>query len=152
MAGIHAVGVERVSIVLAVMRVRSIEASRKALEEILNRVARQERTLLSLGYHPPGTKTGSVPPSPPWRISGAFVRSVGIGDPRLSFGLRGLSWRGTVGANIVYARIHEKGGWTGKGHRTYLPPRPHLEPAWKIVRPGMRIQFEHQLKYATRPK
>lgn len=28
--------------------------------------------------------------------------------------------------NKVYARIQQLGGWTGKGHKTYIPGRPYL--------------------------
>lgn len=31
-----------------------------------------------------------------------------------------------VGSNVKYARIHQKGGKTGKGHAVDMPPRPYL--------------------------
>jgi len=32
----------------------------------------------------------------------------------------------TIGTNVVYARIHNYGGTTGKEYKTTLPPRPFL--------------------------
>ena len=31
-----------------------------------------------------------------------------------------------VGSNLPYARIHQKGGTTGKGHKVDMPARPYL--------------------------
>jgi phage virion morphogenesis protein len=31
-----------------------------------------------------------------------------------------------IGSNLVYARIHQKGGDTGRGHTVRLPPRPYM--------------------------
>lgn len=31
-----------------------------------------------------------------------------------------------VGSNLPYARIHQKGGKTGKGHKVNMPARPYL--------------------------
>jgi hypothetical protein len=30
--------------------------------------------------------------------------------------------------DVVYSRIHELGGWTGRRHATYLPRRPYMAP------------------------
>jgi len=152
MAGIHAEGVGKVTAALALMQVRVVTAARRQLSDELHAIARQTRVMLSLGYHPPGTPTGSVPPSPPWRISGALSRSVGVGEPRLTFGRRGVAWRGHVGADKVYARIQERGGLAGRNHASYLPPRPYLAPAWQIVKPGTEIRFREAMRRATRPK
>ena len=136
------------SVALLLLRGELISAARDALVRSLEQVARQERTLLSLGWHSPGTPTGSVSPQPPWRVSGHLSRSVMTTRPRLSWGWRGLAWKGSVGADAVYARIHELSGWTGRGHKTYLPPRPHLRPAWEIARPMVRPVFEHYMEKA----
>jgi hypothetical protein len=37
-------------------------------------------------------------------------------------------WTASVGSSLVYSRIQELGGLSGRGHRTALPPRPYL--AW----------------------
>lgn len=31
-----------------------------------------------------------------------------------------------AGTNVEYARIHQYGGWTGRGHNTYIPKREYL--------------------------
>lgn len=33
---------------------------------------------------------------------------------------------GHIGANIIYARIHQLGGRAGRGHRATIPARPYL--------------------------
>lgn len=103
-----------------------------AINEVLGRIAAQQRILLVLGTHPRGTPTGSQPGTPPWKISGDLRDSVRVQRARRIGPDR---WAGNVGPTIVYGRIQELGGWTGAGHRTYLPPRPSLKPAWRLVRP-----------------
>ncbi len=36
----------------------------------------------------------------------------------------------TWGADTPYARIQEYGGGAGRGHKTQIPPRPYLQPAF----------------------
>ena len=36
-----------------------------------------------------------------------------------------------VGPNVVYAAIHEFGGWAGRGRKTYIPARPYVKPTWE---------------------
>lgn len=140
-------GVEKVTAAFAAMIAKVEEQTGPTVKKVLGQVARHERTLLSLGYHPYGTPTGSVPPAPPWRISGDLSRSVWVEPP-----LRRLFvWSGRVGPTSPYGRIHELGGWTGRGRSTYLPRRPHLKPAWQIVRPSVRYTFEMTWLRATRP-
>jgi hypothetical protein len=144
MAGVRVVGVERVSQRLQRLGKLSSDAVREGTKKTMEQIARQERTLLSLGWHKIGTKTGSVPPDPPWRITGELSRSVMVEGP-IKFGALGR-WVGRVGAYAVYARIHELGGWAGRDHQTYLPPRPHLKPAVDIVMPKIRFIYEHELR------
>lgn len=79
--------------------------------------------------HPPKTKTNSPPGQPPAIVTGTLRRSVK--QEPISGGQKvgQYRWQTTVGGTAVYARIQELGGWTGKGHNTYLPPRPYLSPA-----------------------
>lgn len=149
MAGVYAVETQRVTLAMRLKEKQLVAATGVALEKILRRVARQQRVLLSMGWHPYGTKTGSVPPEPPWRISGRMSRSVKVFGPVL-FGVIRARWTGKVGPSAVQGRIQELGGWTGAGHRTYLPPRPSLGPAWSIVRPTVRPTFEHDLRRAVK--
>lgn len=37
----------------------------------------------------------------------------------------------TGGYSVPYARIHEYGGWTGRGHRTYITEKSYLRDAAK---------------------
>lgn len=145
MAGVHVVGLERISQSLRQFREAASEAAREGTKKTLEQIARQERTLLSLGWHAPGTPTGSVPPSPPWRISGDLSRSVEVIGP-VRYGGVFPRWAGKVGAAAVYARIQELGGWAGRNYSSYLPPRPHLEPAVRIVIPRMKFIYDHELR------
>lgn len=140
-------GVEEVLAATAAMAAKTLADTGKAVRKVLHQVARQERTQLSLGWHPPGTRTGSVPPEPPWRISGHLSRSVRVQEPVL----RGATWFGQMGPTAVYSRIHELSGITGAGYRTFLPKRPHLMPAWRIVEPSVLPTFINTWARSTRP-
>ncbi len=131
-------GQDRVYAAFAAMMAKAEAETVKTIESVLEKVARQERTMLSLGWHPKGTRTGSIPPAPPWRISGDLSRSVRVEKPHSTGPFR---WEGRMGPTAIYARIQELGGVTGRGHRTVLPARPHLKPAWEIVRPSVHGQF-----------
>ena len=39
-----------------------------------------------------------------------------------------------VGAGKEYARIHEYGGFTGKGHKSFIPARPYVRPSFDQAR------------------
>lgn len=135
---VRLVGVDAFSRSLLLLASRQNDATEKAVNSVLDKGARQTRVKLSLGWHPPRTPTGSIPPAPPWRISGALSRSVEVDKAdRVGYG----QWRGRMGPQIVYARIQELGGVTGRGHRTKLPPRPYLKPAWALVKPSIRGDF-----------
>lgn len=149
MAAIFAEDVERVMIALTKVQRRSVEATGIAMRKTLERVARQQRTLLSLGWHPRGTRTGSIPPAPPWRISGNMSRKVKVYGPVLT-GIIRPRWQGYVGPDVIQGRIQEKGGWAGAGHASYLPPRPSLRPAWGIVRPDVHPIFVSEFRRALR--
>jgi Mu-like prophage protein gpG len=149
MAGVHVQGVEQVKRRLRLLGVKSVQATGDATKRVLDRVARQERILLNLGWHPMGTPTGSKPGQPPGRISGHLADEVKVHGPRLVGGLGRPRWEGAVGSSAVYARIQELGGWAGRNHQSYLPPRPHLKPAWRIVRPTARAVYVHELRRAV---
>ena len=103
------------------------------VNDILRKVALQQRTLLNLGAHLPGTRTGSAPGSPPWRITGHLGDSVTVRRARSTGPGR---WEGAAGPTAVYGRVQELGGgpWN-------LPARPSLRPAWDLVRPTVSSQF-----------
>lgn len=145
MASLFAASVERISLKIRLLQKSLTAAAGMALRTTLERVARQERVLLSMGWHPAGTRTGSAPGQPPWRVSGHMSRQVKVYGPIFIGGWR-PRWEGKVGPDVVQGRIQELGGWAGAGHRSYLPPRPSLGPAWRIVKPGVRVVFEHDLR------
>jgi phage gpG-like protein len=43
------------------------------------------------------------------------------------------------------AAIHEFGGITGRGHKTYIPPRPYLRPALEESREEIKEAVTHEL-------
>ena len=79
---------------------------------------------LSVYSHRRGTPTPSPPDAPPAVISGTLRRSVMV-ETRPGYV--------AVGPSVVYARIQELGGATGRHHRTTLPPRPYVQPAYSTA-------------------
>lgn len=146
---VHTEGVKQTEIAFDAMVRAVADATPPTIDKVMDSVALHQRALLSMGWHPPGTPTGSVPPSPPWRISGAYSRSVRRDMTRKVGRYR---WAGRVGPSreVPYVRIHELGGVTGRGHRTHLPARPSLKPAWQIVKPTVHRTFATQWARATR--
>ncbi len=58
-----------------------------------------------------------------------------LGDLRKSITHTLPAWEGQdvfseVGTSLVYARILEFGGLTGRGHLTRILPRPYFAPSW----------------------
>jgi hypothetical protein len=97
--------------------------------------------------HPPGTVTPSPPGDPPALITGHLLRSVRVNRTRR---IRAHVYEGSTGPTAVYARIHGKGGWTGAGHRTYLPPRPYVGPAVGAASARARATMRDEIRKATR--
>lgn len=52
----------------------------------------------------------------------------------------------SVGSNVIYARIHEYGGDTGRNHKTYIPPRPYLGPSFAENKPAFSGRIASLLK------
>ena len=50
-------------------------------------------------------------------------------------------WRVVVGSDVVYARIHEKGGMAGRGHRTRIPKRRYATRALIAQKDNIRKAF-----------
>lgn len=86
------------------------------------------------GAHSAGQPTTSAPGSPPDVVTGTLRRSIQRSAPELV--ARG--WQGTVFPSVVYARIQELGGATGRGGSTILPARPYMEPANDEIRAQAR--------------
>jgi phage gpG-like protein len=119
-------GAEELLAALEEMVVRLQAATPRAVEAGADQLQAATQAKLGLKSHAYGTPTPSAPGEPPARISGALRDSVRYDPPRQTG--PGL-WMTTLGATTVYARIQELGGWAGRGHASYLPPRPYLRPA-----------------------
>lgn len=108
-------------------------ATRAGLEAVIELAEHAVVEQLTLRSHPPGTPTPSAPGQPPALITGALAGSVTHHGPTGAAG----RYEATVGATTVYARIQELGGRTGAGHRTVLPARPYLHPAYLAAQKDM---------------
>lgn len=118
--------------------VRLRHLSQKAAEEGAPAAAEAMGRVLAFGVttnelrrfsHPAGTPTPSPKGAPPAKVSGNLGRSI---RQEPAAGARRISryqFQVMVGPTIVYGRIQELGGRTGRGHRTWLPPRPYIAPA-----------------------
>jgi phage gpG-like protein len=84
---------------------------------------------LSRSSHPKGTKTPASPGEPPSLITGRLRQSVRMTRLRQT---GAGQWTANVAPTTVYARIQELGGHAGKGHRSHLPPRPYVKPAFQM--------------------
>lgn len=58
----------------------------------------------------------------------------------------------TWGSAVPYARIHEKGGYAGRGHKAYIPPRPYLAPALNESRPELIASIQRAVEMALAAK
>lgn len=102
---------------------RADGAGGHAAVKAMTGVAREEiQRRLGLRSHARGTPTPAAPGQPPARISGWLHDSMQEAIPTGGGGV----WRSWVGSGVVYARIQHAGGRTGRGHKTYLPPRPYF--------------------------
>lgn len=97
---------------------------------------RAMKAKLSERSHAPRTPTPSPPGSSPAIITGTLRRSVTGTAPRQTGSYR---WETTAGPTVVYSRIQELGGRTGRNHATTLPPRPYVSPAMRELRSSGRL-------------
>lgn len=149
-ARIEVTGVAGVRRQLAAWGDRMDRACERAVADSTSVVHQALATTLSLKTHPPGTKTNSLPGEPPARVTGHLIRSIEreprSGVTRVSRGV----YLGGVTPRAVYARIQDKGGITGAGYRTHLPPRPYIGPAARMAAPAVRRVFVVRLNEAAR--
>lgn len=87
--------------------------------------------------HPKRTLTPSAPGQPPSLISGNLMRSIIVRGPTGAGGV----YAAQIGPTAIYGRIQELGGTTGRGHRTLLPSRPYVAPAWQQASPEVAATF-----------
>lgn len=119
-------GVDDLRAALEAMASRIQTATPRAVEAGAEELEKATKAKLELKSHARGTRTPSLPGEPPAKIDGALRDSVRHSTPVLDGPGR---WLTIVGATTVYARIQELGGYAGRGHASYLPPRPYLKPA-----------------------
>jgi hypothetical protein len=122
------------------------EAARLATMEaalVVQRSIQQKLTVSSAGSDHKGTRKSappSAPGTPPRLHTGSLRRSVRVKGGRIGYPAGGFEAQGygaEIGPTIVYARIQELGGYAGKNHASYLPPRPYVEPAFVNVAPQL---------------
>ncbi|WP_067483763.1 hypothetical protein [Actinomadura hibisca] len=94
------------------------------------------RRTLARRSHAPRTPTPSPPGQPPAKISGRLRDKVTVTSARQIGAGRWMAAAGPDG--VVYARIQELGGVTGRNHMTVIPPRPYMRPAVREVRESGR--------------
>lgn len=51
--------------------------------------------------------------------------------------------QGAVGSNLDYARIHELGGFTGRGHKSFIKPKRYLSRAVEESTDDIRKRFRN---------
>lgn len=123
-------GITELADALTTIAGRVEAASRDAIHTATLVAESQARNLLSTYAHDPGTPTPSPPGDPPAKITGALRDSFKVTGPIGGGG----AYTSVLGPTIVYARIQELGGVTGRGHATTLPPRPYFKPAFERLR------------------
>ena len=93
--------------------------SQLLVSQTQNRIATEKRSPLGEEWHP-------------WSPSYAKTRksnhSLLIGTGLLHRSIYGQSTEreAVAGSNIIYARIHQEGGKTGRNHAATIPARPYL--------------------------
>jgi len=120
---------------------RSSDAARAAADAMALGAEREIKRTLRTFTHPKGTATPSPPGSPPALVSGGLRRSVKAARPRQTGTAR---WEARTAPTIVYSRIHELAGWTGRRHLTHLPARPYVAPTHaRLVASGDLERWAH---------
>lgn len=123
---------------------RQLAASREALALSAHEVERQAKAQLSQTSHQKGTQTPAPPGSPPSLVSGKLRQSITVKGPTAA---GPGSWEARIGPTAIYGRIQELGGNTGRGHATYLPPRPYMKPALEASQEFIAEAFRKAWSY-----
>lgn len=92
---------------------------------------REIKDQLRKSSHPKRTPTPSRPGQPPALITGNLFRSVKVAGPNALPGYVSAQ----VGPTMIYSRIQELGGQTGRNHAARLPSRPYVRPGVKATVP-----------------
>lgn len=113
-------------------------ATRSAAEEMRDLIKRYLRTYT----HPVGTRATPSPPfiGPPAYVTGHLHDTTEVRDLHVAGRYR---WSATVAPDTEYDRIQELGGFSGRHHATYTPPRPYITPmiAQGIATGAIRERF-----------
>lgn len=59
-------------------------------------------------------------------------------------------WRLTIGSDVVYAAIHNFGGWTGRGHKTKIKKTRYVDRAILASKAKIRSIFRNYMARLTR--
>lgn len=138
-------GVGRFEASLERLVVQAEAAGRVAVTQGAHLVEAETKKALSRQGHKKGTPTPSQPGEPPATVSGTLKRSVRPTQAhRLGFG----DYQAEVGPTVVYARVQELGGSTG---RSTLPSRPSLKPSLEKSRPKLAAIYRTAWERAIRP-
>jgi len=133
-------------------------AMKRATSRAMDLAEREIKNRLRLKSHMFGTPTPSRPGEPPALISGTMMRSVHAdGPPRW---VDRWTIVGKVSPHAVQSRIQELGGFVRVGNRgrigpqtrenyAYLPPRPYVAPARRLVGPKVERIFAEELAKAV---
>lgn len=120
---------------------RAADQGGPAAAAAMARVGREEiQAQLTTRSHARGTPTPAAPGQPPARISGRLHDHITVVRPVQTGAHR---WVAMVGpTDVPYARIQERGGVTGRGYRTVIPPRPYMVPGARAARESGRARAE----------
>jgi phage gpG-like protein len=140
-------GVRELKGALAAMVARQNAATLSGLTKSAHLLEREIKVQLSLNSHQADEPTTSAAGEPPALVSGDLRRSIQVED---ATSLGGGRYSTEVGPTIVYGRIQELGGQTGRRHATTLPPRPYVAPALEKMQPVMREVMKAAWRAALR--
>lgn len=92
--------------------------------------------------------TSTAPDGTSWPVSQRTEEEGGktlvdTGRLRGSIGYEASPDQVVVGSNLVYSRIHQLGGETGRGHAVTLPERPYLGISEEDIKEARAILADH---------
>lgn len=144
MTSFHLLGVSEFKAAIDKVIAERALATKGAITAGAHLVEATAKAALTETSHAPGTPTPSAPGQPPALVSGALRRSVLVKGPTPT---SAFAFKAEIGPTMIYGRIQELGGWTGRGHATYLPPRPYMKPSLKKIGPKLEALFEDAWKF-----
>jgi hypothetical protein len=125
--GVEWEGIDELLDALSAMTERVSTATPRVVVAVGELVKERGQAKLELQTHERGTPTPSAKGDPPAKIDGTLRDSWYVTPPAPTGASR---WTSLTGATTIYSRIQELGGWAGRDHASYLPPRPYLKPTY----------------------